>query len=68
MTLDKVLARTVAMGVPLSQALVSATRTPARLLGRSDLGEIKEGALADLTQFTSSGSIRTWIGGMEVGR
>ncbi|NBR93945.1 MAG: hypothetical protein EBT44_03785 [Actinobacteria bacterium] len=68
LTLDKVLARTVAMGVPLSQALVSATRTPARLLGRSDLGEIKEGALADLTQFTSSGSIRTWIGGMEVGR
>jgi len=68
LTLDKVLARTIAMGVPLSQALVSATRTPARLLGRSDLGEIKEGALADLTQFTSSGSIRTWIGGMEVGR
>ena len=68
LTLDKVLARTVAMGVPLSQALVSATRTPARLLGRSDLGEIKEGALADLTQFTTSGSIRTWIGGMEVGR
>ena len=68
LTLDKVVARTVAMGVPLNQALVSATRTPARLLGRSDLGEIKEGALADLTHFTTSGSIRTWIGGMEVGR
>lgn len=66
LTLDRVIARSVAMGVPIEQALVSATRVPARLLGREDLGEIKVGARADLTLFTESGSIRTWIGGVEV--
>lgn len=66
LTLDKVISRAVALGAPLEAALTSATRTPARLLGRSDLGEIKEGALADLTYFSNSGSIRTWIGGVEV--
>ncbi len=66
LTLDQVVARTVAMGVPLHQALLSATRVPARLLGRDDLGEIKVGARADLTLFTESGSIRTWVGGVEV--
>ena len=64
--MDKVISRAVALGAPLEAALTSATRTPARLLGRSDLGEIKEGALADLTYFSNSGSIRTWIGGVEV--
>ncbi len=68
LTLDKVIARAVTLGAPLDQALVSATRTPARLLGRSDIGEIKEGALADLTYFSNSGSIRTWIGGVEVAK
>lgn len=67
-TLDKVVARAVEMGAPLNRALLSATRTPARLLGRADLGEIKVGALADLTCFSNSGSIRTWIGGVEVAR
>ena len=67
-TLDKVIARAVELGAPLQQALLSATRTPARLLGRADLGEIKVGALADLTFFSNSGSIRTWIGGVEVAR
>lgn len=66
LTLDQVLVRAVAMGVPLNQALMSATRTPARLLGREDLGEIRVGARADLTLFTESGSIRTWIDGVEV--
>jgi len=37
-------------------------------LGRADLGEIKVGALADLTFFSNSGSIRTWIGGVEVAK
>lgn len=68
LTLDRVIARSVAMGVPLYQALLSATRVPARLLGRDDLGEIAVGARADLTLFTESGSIRTWIGGVEVAR
>lgn len=66
LTLDQVIARAVASGVPLAQALLSATRVPARLLGRGDLGEIAVGARADLTLFTEGGSIRTWVGGVEV--
>lgn len=66
LTLDRVIARAVSYGVPLTQALVSATRVPARALGRDDLGEIRVGARADLTLFTEGGSIRTWIDGVEV--
>ena len=66
LTLDRVLLRAIAMGVPLVQALLSATRIPAQLLGRGELGEIRVGARADLTLFTESGSIRTWIGAVEV--
>lgn len=68
LTLDLVVARAVEMGVPLAQALTSATLIPARALRRNDLGEIKVGALADLTCFTKGGSIRTWVAGMEVAR
>ena len=68
LTLDCVVARAVAMGVPLVHALLSATRVPAQALGRADIGEIRVGARADLTVFTESGSIRTWVGGVEVRR
>lgn len=68
LTLDRVIARAVSFGVPLAQALMSATRVPARALGRDDLGEIRVGARADLTLFTESGSIRTWVDGVEVAR
>jgi N-acetylglucosamine-6-phosphate deacetylase len=66
LTLDRVIARAVSYGVPITQALLSATRVAARLLGREDLGEIRVGARADLTLFTEGGSIRTWIDGLEV--
>ncbi len=66
LTLDHVIAHAISSGVPLAQALLSATRVPARLLGRGDLGEIAVGARADLTLFTEGGSIRTWVGGVEV--
>ena len=68
LTLDRVVARAIAMGVPPVQALLSVTRVPAQALGRSDIGEIRVGARADLTVFTESGSIRTWVGGVEVAR
>lgn len=68
LTLDHVVARAVSLGAPLAAALMSATAIPARLLGRTDLGHISVGALADLTLFTEGGSIRTWIGGAEVER
>ena len=38
----------VAWGYPLADALLCATANPARLLGRSDLGVLQEGAAADL--------------------
>ena len=66
LTLDQVLLRAISMGVPLAQALTSATQTPARALGRRDVGEIRVGARADLTIFGEGGSIRTWVGGVEV--
>ena len=66
LTLDQVLLRAISMGVPLTQALTSVTRTPARALGRRDVGEIRVGARADLTIFGEGGSIRTWVGGVEV--
>jgi N-acetylglucosamine-6-phosphate deacetylase len=40
---------TVDLGVPLVVAVDAATRRPADLLGRADLGRVEAGALADLT-------------------
>ena len=37
-----------AWGYPPADALLCATANPARLLGRSDLGVLQEGAAADL--------------------
>lgn len=36
------------LGVPLDQAVDAATRVPARLLGRSDIGHLRVGAPADI--------------------
>jgi N-acetylglucosamine-6-phosphate deacetylase len=43
-----VVRRTVAAGVPLADAVRSATATPAALLGRSDVGHLAAGARADV--------------------
>jgi N-acetylglucosamine-6-phosphate deacetylase len=47
--LDEAVRNTVDLGVPLVVAVDAATRRPADLLGRADLGRVEAGALADLT-------------------
>jgi N-acetylglucosamine-6-phosphate deacetylase len=39
---------TVAAGVPLADAVLAATQTPADLLGRTDVGRLTPGARADV--------------------
>jgi N-acetylglucosamine-6-phosphate deacetylase len=47
-TMNEALAKTVRLGVPLRDAVVMATRTPADLLGLTNKGRIEPGADADL--------------------
>lgn len=41
--------------VPLERAILAATATPATVLGRDDIGEIREGARADLALVSAEG-------------
>ena len=43
-----VVRQTVAAGVPLADAVLAATRTPARLIGRHDVGDLAAGLRADI--------------------
>ena len=62
--LDDAVGRAVAIGVPAEVALAAATRVPADLLGRRDLGRLEVGALADLVWLDDGWHARaTWIGG-----
>lgn len=42
-------------GVPLERAVLAATATPARVLGRADIGQLREGARADLVLVDAEG-------------
>ena len=62
--LDAALANVVAAGVDLRSAVDAATRLPADLVGRPDLGRIAPGAVADLAWLGDDLSTRaTWISG-----
>ena len=62
--LDDAVARAVAIGVPPAAAVEAASRVPADLLGRADLGRLAVGAAADLVWFDDSYRARaTWVGG-----
>jgi N-acetylglucosamine-6-phosphate deacetylase len=62
--LDDAVANVVAEGVDLTTALNAATRLPADLIDRSDLGRIVTGALADLVWLTDDLRTRaTWLAG-----
>lgn len=62
--MDVGVANMVAVGVDLVTAVTAATRIPADLIGRPDLGRIAPGAAADLAWLGNDLRIRaTWIGG-----
>jgi N-acetylglucosamine-6-phosphate deacetylase len=62
--MDRAVANAVAIGVPLPAAVAAASRIPADLIGRPDLGRLAPGAAADLVWLSPALSARaTWIAG-----
>ena len=47
-TVPEALRRLVGLGIPLTEAIDAATRVPARILGRTDIGTLEPGAGADI--------------------
>jgi N-acetylglucosamine-6-phosphate deacetylase len=65
--MDRAVANAVAAGVGLTEAVAAATRIPADVLGRPDLGRLNPGAAADLVWL--DGDLRaqaTWVAGERV--
>jgi N-acetylglucosamine-6-phosphate deacetylase len=68
LTLDCAVRNVVKVGVPAAVALEAASRVPADVLGRTDLGRIQPGAFADLAWWSDDlHPLRTWIGGQPAG-
>jgi N-acetylglucosamine-6-phosphate deacetylase len=62
--MDAAVANLVSAGVGLATAVAAATRIPADLIGRPDLGRIEAGAAADLAWLDDDlRTLATWIGG-----
>ncbi len=62
--MDVAIANAVRSGVPIAAAVAAATRIPADLIGRPDLGRIAAGAAADLVWLGPDLRTRaTWIAG-----
>jgi len=62
--MDAGVANMVAAGIALDEAVAAASRVPADLIGRPDLGRIAPGAAADLAWLGDDLRTRaTWIGG-----
>jgi N-acetylglucosamine-6-phosphate deacetylase len=65
--MDQAVANAVAVGVGLAEAVAAATRIPADVLGRSDLGRLEPGAAADLVWLGDDLRTRaTWVAGERV--
>jgi N-acetylglucosamine-6-phosphate deacetylase len=65
--MDAAIANMVAAGVGLAESVEAATRIPADLIGRPDLGRIAPGAAADLTWLSDDlTAVATWVGGQQV--
>jgi N-acetylglucosamine-6-phosphate deacetylase len=63
-TQDAALRRVVAAGVPLAAAVAAVTSTPARAIGRPDLGTLRKGALADAVLLDADLRVsRVWLEG-----
>ncbi|WP_214466157.1 N-acetylglucosamine-6-phosphate deacetylase [Microbacterium flavescens] len=67
LTQDEALRRVVAAGVPLPTAVRALTSTPARAVGRSDLGTLAVGGVADAVLLDADLRVsRVWVGGATV--
>jgi N-acetylglucosamine-6-phosphate deacetylase len=65
--MDSALANMVATGVGLGDAVAAATRIPASLIGRHDLGRLAPGAAADLVWLSDDlRATATWVAGKQV--
>ncbi len=65
--MDSAVANMVATGVGLAEAVTAATRIPADLIARTDLGRIAPGAAADLIWLNDNlRTLATWVGGQQV--
>jgi N-acetylglucosamine-6-phosphate deacetylase len=65
--MDQAVANTVTAGVGLAEALAAATRIPADLIGRPDLGRLAPGAAADLAWLGEDLRARAaWVAGEQV--
>jgi N-acetylglucosamine-6-phosphate deacetylase len=62
--IDGAVANAVAAGVRLAEAVAAATRIPADILGRPDLGRLNPGAAADLVWLDDDLRAQaTWVAG-----
>jgi N-acetylglucosamine-6-phosphate deacetylase len=65
--MDRAVANVVAAGIGLAEAVTAATRIPADLIGRPDLGRLAPGAAADLAWLGDDLRTRAaWVGGEQV--
>jgi N-acetylglucosamine-6-phosphate deacetylase len=65
--MDRAVANVVAAGIGLAEAVTAATRIPADLIGRPDLGRLAPGAAADLAWLGDDlRTIAAWVGGEQV--
>jgi N-acetylglucosamine-6-phosphate deacetylase len=65
--MDRAVANMVAAGVGLAEAVAAASRIPADLIGRPDLGRLTPGAAADLVWLGDDLRTRaTWVAGAQV--
>jgi len=65
--MDRAVANAVAVGLGLAEAVAAASRIPADLIGRPDLGRLAPGAPADLAWLGDDLRTKaTWVGGEQV--
>lgn len=67
LTLDAAVRNAVALGLDLAEVLTAVTATPARLIGRTDLGVLAPGSRADLVVLEDDLTVAaTYVGGEQV--
>ncbi len=63
-TMNRSLQLSTSFGIPLEDGIQMAAKTPAMILGMAEVGQIKEGLIADLVLIDESFNVnKTWIDG-----